>query len=146
MVCGSISSSNICSASGISSTSAACASASALAAASAASRAAISSSSFFDLRPRFLGAGFSSIGSSIGASTSCFSCCLASAASASANKESREGFFSLVFFVAFASRFSPSVPLTVYTLLLSFLAIRVRFRLVVPPLAAESSAALSRIA
>ena len=113
---------------------------------SAASRAAISSNSFLDLRPRFLGAGFSSTTVAAAVSACCSSCFFASAASASAKRASNEGFFSLAVLLVFVSKFSPSAPLTVYTLSLSFLVIRVRLRLETPPLAAESSAALSRMA
>ena len=77
-------------------------------AAFAASSAAIASNSFLDLRPRFLGAGFSTSSFTSAFALSAAAC---SAASCSANSESSEGF--LTFLVAFVSRFSASVPLTV---------------------------------
>ena len=90
-----------------------CASSLALASASAASRAAISSSSFFDLRPRFLGAGFTSSSSAAAASLAAFCSSSFALASASANKSSSEGCFVFLGFVALGSKLSPSAPFTV---------------------------------
>ena len=131
--------SSIAAASGTSTTSALLAS-SAILAASAALAASSAAFSAFVLRPRRLGAS-STTGASFASASAGSSAC-GSGRSLNSDGVSRT-FLRLVF----VSRFSPSEPLTVYTLFVSFLVMRVRFLFVVsPPSEAALSAALSIMA
>ena len=99
---------------------------------------AASSASFsaLDFRPRRFGASVTGAASSVAAS---------SAMGCRGSSLNSEGASFAFLRLLLLSRFSPSSPFTVYTLLVSFLAIRVRFRLTGSPEAALS-AALSMMA